>query len=74
MNRELSIEFTRNPNIIRVKYDGEKIWEHYYENGVDFIIALHILENKNDREIYDYCKGYCEFTDEGSDRIWEQQK
>lgn len=64
MEKELSIEFTRNPFIIRVKYDGELIWEHYYEHPIDFISALHVLESKNDKEIYDYCKNYCTFEEE----------
>lgn len=64
MERELSIEFTRNPFIIRIKYDGELIWEHYYEHPIDFISSLHLLEKMNDKEIYDWAKGYAVFADE----------
>ena len=64
MSKELSIEFTRNPFIIRIKYDDELIWEHYFEHPIDFISTLHKLEDKNDKEIYDWVKGYCVFTDE----------
>ena len=53
MERELSIEFTRNPFIIRVRYDGKLIWEHYYEHPVDFITRLESLMTLNDKEIYD---------------------
>ena len=59
MEKELSIEFTRNPYIIRIRYDKELIWEHYYEHPIDFISALHTLEEMNDKEIYDYCIGAC---------------
>ena len=64
MGKELSIEFTRNPYIIRIRYDGTLIWVHYYESPIDFISRLHTLESKNDKEIYDWCYGYCVFTDE----------
>lgn len=64
MERELTIEFTRNPFIIRIKYDGELIWEHYFEHPIDFMSTLHILEEKNDKEIYDWAKCYAEFTNE----------
>lgn len=63
MEKELSIEFTRNPYIIRIRYDKKIIWKYYFENAIDFIHFLHILENKNDKEIYDYCKGTCYFAD-----------
>lgn len=65
MNKELNIEFTRNPNIIRVRYDGELIWEHYYENGVDFMSALKQLMSHNDKEVYDMCIGACTFVEDG---------
>lgn len=61
MEKELSIEFTRTPNIIKIKYDGELIKEMFFENAVDFISMLHILESKNDKEIYDWCNNICEF-------------
>ena len=64
MEKELSIEFTRNPFIIRIKYDGELIKEMYFEHPVDFISRLHLLERANDKEIYDWCHGWCEFTDD----------
>lgn len=64
MERELVIEFTRNPFNIRIKYDGELIKELYFEHPIDFISTLHKLESKNDREIYDWCKGYATFKEE----------
>ena len=67
MEKELRIEFTRNPYIITIRYDGEVIWEHYFEHPVDFISSLHILESKNDKEIYDWCKNICYFTEMGTE-------
>jgi len=64
MEKELNIEFTRNPYIIRIKYDGELIYEHQFASAIDFISMLHILETKNDKEIYDWCNGICDFIDE----------
>lgn len=64
-NREgLVIEFTRKPNIIRISYNGELLRELYFENGVDFIVALHQLEDMNDKEIYDWCLGACKVIDD----------
>ncbi len=63
MSKELSIEFTRTPYIIKIKYDGKEIKRMFFGNAIDFISTLHILETKNDREIYDWCRGICIFTD-----------
>ena len=64
MEKELTIEFTRNPHIIRIRYDGELLRELYFENKVDFIVALHQLENMNDKEVYDWCLGACKVSDD----------
>lgn len=63
MEKELRIEFTRNPYIITIRYDGEMIWEHYYEHPVDFISALHKIESMNDKELYDWCTGTATYKD-----------
>ena len=64
MRKELSIEFSRNPFILKIRYDGKIIKKIFFENQESLSSKLHLLETKNDREIYDWCKGVCIFLDE----------
>lgn len=66
-SKSIKLEIMRQPYYIKiwnVNDNGEKLLkELHFENKDDFISMLNIFNNKNDLEIYDWCFGYCLFTE-----------
>ncbi len=67
MNKQIKIEITRNPYNIKIMYGKDIIKKMHFYHRESFIHMLHVLEDKNDKEIYDWSMGYCEFTDMGEE-------
>lgn len=59
----ITVEYEKQPYNIYIKFDGEVIKKIHFENAIDFITMLHVLEKKNGQEILDWTKGYCTFLE-----------
>ena len=67
MNKNLKLEINKDNNTIRVIWGWKEIEPIVCKDKEELKKVFNVLMNKNDLEILDWCRGWCNFLELGNE-------